>query len=96
MKTLLAALALLFASVAPAWAAMPPEQAAAFRKDLDHLAIELPKRHANLFHTTPRKDFDAEVTRLLASVPGWRFVPAVRLGSPHPVWVSLDFYFNPE
>ena len=69
MKTLLAALVLLFASVAPAWAAMPPEQVAAFRKDLDHLAIELPKRHANLFHTTPRKDFDAEVARLRERLP---------------------------
>jgi tetratricopeptide (TPR) repeat protein len=37
-----------------------------------------------------------KVARLLASVPGWRFTPAVRLGAPHPVWISLDFYFNPE
>lgn len=36
-----------------------------------------------------------KISRLLASVPSWRFTPAVRLGAPHPVWVSLDFYFTP-
>ncbi len=36
-----------------------------------------------------------KVTRILASVPGWRFRPAERLGRPHRVWVSLDYYLNP-
>ena len=36
-----------------------------------------------------------KISRLLSSVPSWRFTPAVRLGAPHPVWVSLDFYFTP-
>jgi tetratricopeptide (TPR) repeat protein len=36
-----------------------------------------------------------KIHRLLASVPSWRFKPAMRLGAPHPVWLSLDFYFNP-
>jgi Flp pilus assembly protein TadD len=37
-----------------------------------------------------------KVNRLLAAVPTWRFTPAVRLGSPQPIWVSLEFEFNPE
>jgi len=36
-----------------------------------------------------------KITRLLTSVPSWRFTPAIKLGSPHAVWVSLDFYLTP-
>src|SRR5690606_36453488 len=39
-------------------ATMPPDRVARFRADLDTLASELPKRHANLFHTTPKADFE--------------------------------------
>jgi len=37
-----------------------------------------------------------KITRLLRTVPTWRFTPAVKLGSPHAVWVSLEFPFVPE
>lgn len=37
-----------------------------------------------------------KITRLLSTVPTWRFTPAIKLGSPHAVWVSMDFQFNPE
>ena len=36
-----------------------------------------------------------KIHRLLASVPSWEFQPAVRLGSPLPIWVNVDFYFSP-
>ena len=36
-----------------------------------------------------------KVTRLLRTVPSWRFTPAIRLGSPHAVWISMDFNFLP-
>jgi tetratricopeptide (TPR) repeat protein len=37
-----------------------------------------------------------KIHRLLASIPGWRFTPAIRLGAPHPIWVNLDFFFNSD
>ncbi|KFN44836.1 S41 family peptidase [Arenimonas oryziterrae] len=69
MKTLLCIALLMLAGSAPCLAAMPPEEAARFRKDLDYLADELPKRHANLFHTTSRETFAAEVARLRTQLP---------------------------
>ena len=36
-----------------------------------------------------------KIVRLLNSTPSWRFTPAIRLGSPHAVWISMDFYFTP-
>lgn len=36
-----------------------------------------------------------KITRMLSTVPAWRFKPAIKLGSPHAVWVSMDFSFNP-
>src|SRR5262249_51631646 len=36
-----------------------------------------------------------KMTRILNSVPSWRFTPAMRLGSPHAVWINMDFSFNP-
>jgi tetratricopeptide (TPR) repeat protein len=32
----------------------------------------------------------------LASVPGWKFRPGVRLGRPHPVWTTLQITFDPQ
>jgi tetratricopeptide (TPR) repeat protein len=37
-----------------------------------------------------------KITRMLNTVPTWRFTPAIKLGSPHAVWVSMDFQFVPE
>lgn len=39
-------------------------------------------------------DFD-KVTRILRSIPSWRFQPAQRFGRPARVWVSVDYYLNP-
>ena len=36
-----------------------------------------------------------KIYRLLASVPSWEFQPAVRLGTPLPIWVNVDFYLSP-
>jgi tetratricopeptide (TPR) repeat protein len=36
-----------------------------------------------------------KITRLLAAVPSWRFTPAIKLGSPHAVWVSMEFKYLP-
>jgi hypothetical protein len=44
----------------------------------------------------PAGQFDfRKVTRILRGVPGWVFRPALRLGQPTRVWVSVDFYLNP-
>lgn len=45
------------------------EDADAWREDLRFLAAELPKRHANLFHTTSREAFEAAVARLDERIP---------------------------
>ena len=50
-------------------AAMAPEALIRFQSDLDTLAIELPKRHANLFHTTTRERFEQEVAALRERLP---------------------------
>jgi hypothetical protein len=36
-----------------------------------------------------------KINRMLATVPTWRFTPAIKLGAPHAVWVSMDFSFAP-
>jgi len=41
-----------------------------------------------------RMDF-RKVTRITASMPGVRFVPARRFGRPWPVWVSIDYDLKP-
>jgi tetratricopeptide (TPR) repeat protein len=63
----LIALALLAAS---GWlhAEMAPDVLARYRQDLETLAEQLPKRHANVAHTTPRADFDREVEQLRAQL----------------------------
>jgi len=50
-------------------AAMPAAEAERFIADLEVLAEALPSRHANLFHTTPRDTFEAEVATLRAALP---------------------------
>lgn len=36
-----------------------------------------------------------KITRLLSTVPSWRFTPALKLGAPHAIWISMDFAFLP-
>jgi tetratricopeptide (TPR) repeat protein len=36
-----------------------------------------------------------KINRLLRNIPSWRFNPAIRLGAPHAVWISMDFEFIP-
>ena len=60
---------LLLIMTSAADAAMPAERLARFRIDLDTLASELPKRHANLFHTTPKAEFEREVAGLRERLP---------------------------
>lgn len=43
---------------------------AAWRADLRYLAVELPSRHVNAFHTVSRETFASEVARLDAAIPG--------------------------
>ena len=45
------------------------DDAAAFREDLAYLARELPRRHKNAFHYTPKAQFDAAVHELNARLP---------------------------
>jgi hypothetical protein len=41
-----------------------------------------------------RLDF-RKVTRITASMPGVRFVPARRFGRPWPIWISLEYNLKP-
>ncbi|HKS24760.1 MAG TPA: hypothetical protein VJZ76_18335 [Thermoanaerobaculia bacterium] len=56
-----------------AWAlfftAVTANDATAWRADLHHLAVELPKAHKNAFHTMSRAEFDAAVAALDARIP---------------------------
>jgi len=63
------AAAVLLAIAAAAQAAVTPEEAAHWREDLAFLGRELPKTHADLFHTMPRDSFEARLSRLEAAVP---------------------------
>lgn len=42
-----------------------------------------------------RLDF-RKVTRILASMPETRFIPARRFGRPSPVWISVDYDLTPN
>lgn len=48
---------------------LSPENAKQWREDLRFLAEELPKRHANLFHTMSREQFETAVKRLDERIP---------------------------
>ncbi|HEY6400471.1 MAG TPA: hypothetical protein VI479_03615, partial [Blastocatellia bacterium] len=48
---------------------LSPEDAKQWREDLRFLAEELPKRHANLFHTMTREQFESAVKRLDERIP---------------------------
>src|SRR5262245_36824482 len=48
---------------------LSPEDAKLWREDLRFLAEELPKRHANLFHTMTREQFESAVKRLDERIP---------------------------
>lgn len=50
-------------------AELSAERLSRYRADLDTLAAELPKRHANLFHTTSKADFEREVADLQTRLP---------------------------
>lgn len=50
-------------------AAVPELDAAKWRADLHVLAVELPRRHKNLFHDMTREQFDAAVNKLDAEIP---------------------------
>lgn len=52
--------------------ALPTLTAAEWREDLRHFARELPKRHMNAFHTTPREVFDREIAQLDSAIPSLR------------------------
>src|SRR5688572_29579572 len=41
-----------------------------WREDLAYLALELPRRHENLFHTISREQFDSALTVLDRKLPG--------------------------
>ena len=41
-------------------------------------------------HLPPEK-----LTRALATLPEWEFVPARKSGEPHPVWSAVEFMLNP-
>ena len=43
--------------------------AAQWREDLKYLAVELPKRHKNLYHTMTREQFEKAVSDLDAKIP---------------------------
>lgn len=43
-----------------------------WREDLSHLAAELPQRHGNAFHTTPREEFEDSVRAVDARLPSLR------------------------
>jgi hypothetical protein len=44
--------------------ALPRMTADQWRADIDFFARELPKRHLNAFHATPREEFDRSVDHL--------------------------------
>jgi tetratricopeptide (TPR) repeat protein len=44
-------------------------EAEKWREDLRHLAVEMPKRHKNLFHSMTREQFDGAVKSLEARIP---------------------------
>ena len=84
MKTVLlraTPLALCLALAAPLWAqSAAPAPAAAtpappvltaeqWREDVRFMAMEMQRRHANLFHTVSREAFDAAVKDLIARIP---------------------------
>jgi hypothetical protein len=54
---------------APAQSRVPALSPAEWRADLRTLATELPRRHARVFHTTTRAEFDAAVAALDARIP---------------------------
>src|SRR5688572_26630467 len=51
-----------------------------WREDLRYFARELPKRHKNAFHFTPREQFDRAVADLDAAIPSLE---------PHQIVVRL-------
>lgn len=57
-------------TAAAAHAAVSPEWAARWREDLAFLGRELPKTHADLYHSMPRDSFEARLSRLEAALPG--------------------------
>jgi tetratricopeptide (TPR) repeat protein len=59
----------LLLAAANASAELSAERLQRYQTDLDVLAAELPKRHANLFHTTSKADFEREVAVLRARLP---------------------------
>src|SRR3954469_2674859 len=44
-------------------------EAEKWREDLRYMASEMPKRHANLFHTMTQEQFNSAVTRLDERIP---------------------------
>ena len=54
---------------APTNATVSQAEAEKWREDLRHMAREMEARHKNLFHTTPREQFDAAVKKLHERIP---------------------------
>jgi hypothetical protein len=56
----------------PRAAALTPAEARRWRADLRYLAAEMPRRHANLYHSMSRAEFITAVRRLDARIPSLR------------------------
>jgi len=66
---LVACTAFLLAIAGPARGAIEPAWVDRWRQDLAFLETEMPKVHADLFHTLPRDSFEVRIARLRAAVP---------------------------
>lgn len=71
---------LLSPALATPAAALPPDQVAAWREDLDFLAQEAPGKHPDLFHSLPRDSWEGELAALRRALPEL---------APHEVVVEL-------
>lgn len=65
---------------------LSPEDAKLWREDLRFLAEELPKRHANLFHTMTREQFETAVKQLDERIPTLQL-------KNDPLYAYADLYF---
>ena len=63
-----AILGLLLACIPTAWA-MPPDDARAWREDLQSMAREMERTHKNLFHTQTREQFASAIATLDERIP---------------------------
>ena len=69
MNTTAYAAALAIVAFSSRSAAMPPEEARAWREDLHVMATQMEKTHKNLYHTISRQDFAARIAALDTKIP---------------------------